>query len=262
MKVSVVIPSFNNLNKKINYLSFSRNFGHQSALRAGLDYSTGDCVISMDGDLQHPPELIPDLIEKWKEGYDIVYTLREDDKKTSFLKKFTAGIFYNLINSLSNISIPKGAADFRLLDRSVVDILKTFKENTLFLRGLISWLGFRQYGIKYTPHERFSGKTKYSVKKMMMFAITGITSFSVKPLHLSTVIGVLLSITAFIYGFYALIIKFFSNEALPGWTSVLVSVLFIGGVQLIMMGIIGEYMGKLFIESKKRPNYILKDKSL
>ncbi|HPO49863.1 MAG TPA: glycosyltransferase family 2 protein [Spirochaetota bacterium] len=252
----------NSLNKKINYLSFSRNFGHQNALRAGLDYCDGDCAISMDGDLQHPPELIPELIEKWKEGYDIVYTLRGDGKKTSFFKKFTANLFYNMINSMSNINIPKGAADFRLLDRSVVEVLKTFTENTLFLRGLISWLGFKQYGVKYSPCERFSGKTKYSIKKMTMFALTGITSFSVKPLHLSTIIGVILSIIAFFYGIYAILIKLFSNEALPGWTSVLVSVLFIGGVQLIMMGIMGEYVGKLFIESKKRPNYILKDKSL
>lgn len=252
----------NSLNKKINYLSFSRNFGHQNALRAGLDYCDGDCAISMDGDLQHPPELIPELIEKWKEGYDIVYTQREDGKKTSFFKKFTANLFYNMINSMSNINIPKGAADFRLLDRSVVEVLKTFTENTLFLRGLISWLGFKQYGVRYSPCERFSGKTKYSLKKMTMFALTGITSFSVKPLHLSTIIGVILSIVAFFYGIYAILIKLFSNEALPGWTSVLVSVLFIGGVQLIMMGIMGEYVGKLFIESKKRPNYILKDKSL
>ncbi len=252
----------NRANQKVNYLSFSRNFGHQNALRAGLDYSTGDCVISMDGDLQHPPELIPDLIDKWKEGYDIVYTIREDSKKTSFFKRVTANLFYGLINSMANIDIPKGAADFRLLDRGVVEILKNIKENTLFLRGLISWLGYKQFGINYTPNERFSGKTKYSLKKMMMFAVTGITSFSVKPLHISTVLGVILSIIAFIYGFYAIIIKLFTREAIQGWSSVLVSVLFIGGFQLILMGIIGEYIGKLFIESKKRPNYIVKEKSL
>jgi len=248
-------------NKRIQYLSFSRNFGHQNALRAGLDYATGDCVISMDGDMQHPPELIPKLIEKWREGYDVVYTLRKDDPKTSFFKRKTASYFYGIMNRFSDIKIDRGAADFRLMDNSVVEVLKSIKENDLFMRGMVSWLGFKQCAIEYMPEERYWGKTKYSFGKMFKFAISGITSFSTKPLQLSTMIGYIIATLAFIYGVYAVIIKLFTTNTVSGWTSVLTVVLFIGGIQLIMIGILGEYIGKLFIESKKRPNYIIKDKS-
>lgn len=249
-------------NNKIHYLSFSRNFGHQNALRAGLDYATGDCIISMDGDMQHPPELIPKLIEKWQEGYDIVYTLRKDDPKTSFFKRKTASCFYWIMNKFSNVKIDKGAADFRLLDKNVVEVVKSIKENDLFMRGMVSWLGFKQYAIEYIPEERHWGKTKYTLGKMIRLAITGITSFSLKPLHISTMLGYIIATLAFLYGIYAIIIKLFTNNTISGWTSVLTVVLFIGGIQLIMIGILGEYIGKLFIEAKKRPNYIIKEKSL
>lgn len=249
-------------NGKIHFLSFSRNFGHQNALRAGLDYATGDCVISMDGDLQHPPELIPKLIEKWQEGHDIVYTVRKDDPKLSFAKRKTAKIFYGLMNRFSDIKIDKGAADFRLLDRNVVEVVKTIKESNLFMRGMISWLGFKQCGIEYMPDERQWGKTKYSMKQMTKLALAGITGFSVKPLRISTMLGYVLAILAFVYGIYAIAIKIFTENVVSGWTSLLAGVLFIGGIQMIMIGILGEYVGKLFIESKKRPNYIIKEKSL
>lgn len=257
----VAIKAQKKINNKIHYLSFSRNFGHQNALRAGFDYAKGDCVILMDGDMQHPPELIPKLIEKWQGGCDIVYTIRKDDPKSSYLKRKTADIFYDIMNRFSDIKIDKGAADFRLVDRSVVEIIKTLKESNLFMRGMISWLGFKQYGIEYMQEKRHWGETKYTLKKMLKLAITGITSFSVKPLHISTMFGYVLATFAFIYGIYAIIIRLFTNNAISGWTSVLAGVLFIGGIQMIMIGILGEYIGKLFIESKKRPNYIIKEKS-
>lgn len=256
-----IIRQERNQNKKIHFLSFSRNFGHQNALRAGLDYSSGDCVISMDGDLQHSPELIPGLIKKWQEGYDIVYTIRKDHPEFPILKSKAAGIFYNFMNRFSDIEIDKGAADFRLLDRSVVEVMKTIKESGLFIRGMISWLGFRQCGIEYMPEKRHSGRTKYTFTKMIRFAIDGIVSFSIKPLHISTLLGYTIAILAFIYGIYAVAIKLFTNQAVLGWTSLLVTILLIGGIQMILIGILGEYIGRLFIEAKKRPNYIIKEKS-
>ncbi|MFH0976568.1 MAG: glycosyltransferase family 2 protein [Spirochaetota bacterium] len=256
-----VIKKLNSNDANIKYLSFSKNFGHQNALKAGLDYAKGDCVISMDGDLQHPPELIPQLIEKWQEGYDIVYTLRKDDPKTGTIKKITAKIFYKLSNFLSDIKIEHGSADFRLVDRSVVEVIRPLHESPLFFRGIIRWLGFKQYGVEYMPEERFWGKTKYSFRKMFSFAISGITSFSVKPLHFSTKIGTIIAFLSFCYGLFALYIGLFTNKAIEGWTSLLIVISFIGGIQLIMIGIIGEYLGRLFMSQKCRPNYIIKEKS-
>lgn len=248
-------------NKKVQYLSFSRNFGHQLALKAGIDHATGDCVISMDADLQHPVELIPNMIEKWREGFDIVYTVRADDPSLSLFKRATAKLFYKLINMISDIKIERGAADFRLLDKRVIQVLKEIHEPYLFLRGIIPWVGFSQFALQYMPNARYSGKSKYSFRKMVLLAFNGITSFSTKPLHVSTLLGFFISIVSFVYGFYAIIVNLFTDKAVSGWASVITSVLFIGGIQLLMLGIIGEYLGKLFIESKRRPPYIIKEKS-
>lgn len=256
-----LIKKLSEENRKIKYLSFSRNFGHQNALRAGLAYTSGDCVISMDGDLQHPPELILKLVEKWQEGYRIVYTIRNDSQKLSFLKRHTANLFYAIMTKLSDVNIPRGAADFRLLDKEIVEIILKIEENTFFLRGLVAWLGFEQFAIKYEPEVRFAGKTKYSLKKMISFAISGITSFSVKPLRLATVAGFVIAVLAFFYALYALYVKIFTDSALSGWTSVLVSILFLSGIQLLTFGIMGEYVGKLFMQAKGRPSYIIKEKN-
>jgi dolichol-phosphate mannosyltransferase len=256
-----ILKGLHTKNSRIRYISLARNFGHQNALKAGIDHASGDCVITMDADLQHPPELVPQLIEKWLEGYEVVYTIRKNDPGLSFLKRKTSGMFYRLMNWLSDIHMPKGTADFRLLDRAVVEVLKDIKEYFLFFRGMAVWVGFRQYGIEYIPDKRFSGQTKYSFRRMLGFALTGITSFSLKPLRLSVLLGVILAVLAFGYGIYAILLKLFSDRAIPGWASVLVSVLFIGGIQLIVLGIIGEYIGKLFMESKRRPHYIVKEKS-
>ena len=256
------LKELNTQNSRINYLSFSRNFGHQSALRAGYHFASGDCVICMDGDLQHPPELIPKMIEKWKEGYDIVNTIRKDSMQSGVFKRITSAFFYLLLNKLSDIKIEKGSADFRLVDKSIVEIIRNFRESPLFFRGIISWLGFKQYSIEYFPDERKWGKTKYSVSRMFRFAMSGITSFSIKPLQLSAIVGLIVAILAFLYGLYAVYIKIFQNNTIPGWTSTLIVISFIGGLQLIMIGILGEYIGKLFIESKRRPDYIIREKSL
>lgn len=248
-------------NTKIQYLSLSRNFGHQNALRAGIDYATGDCVISLDGDFQHPPELIPDMINKWQEGYDIVYTIRKDTVKISLFKKITSQLFYKILNIFSDINIEQGAADFRLIDKKVAAGFNKIRENEIFFRGMVKWLGFKQIGIEYVPNERLWGKSKYSLKKMVALAFSGITSFSVKPLRISLFIGTSIAFLSILYGIYALYIKVFTNKSIEGWTSVFFMVTLIGGVQLIMIGVLGEYIGKLFIESKKRPNYITKENS-
>lgn len=254
------IKEIRNKNKKIKIISFSRNFGHQNAIKAGFDYSTGDCVISLDSDLQHPPGLIDEMIEKWQQGYQVVYAVRNNFKSLGFFKRTTSKLFYKIINSISDIKMTYNAADFRLIDREVVNAIKQFKENYLYIRGIVSWVGFKQTTIKYKQEKRFSGESKYSLKKMIKFALSGITSFSIKPLKLSLILGFIISFFSFLYGLYALYIAFFTDRAITGWTSVIVSVLFIGGIQLFMIGVLGEYLGKLFMENKRRPNYIIKDK--
>ncbi len=256
------IQKLSDQNPHIKYMSFSRNFGHQKALKAGLDHASGDCAISMDADLQHPPELIDRMIEKWDQGYEVVCAIRQETKDLPPFKRKSAALFYKLLNLISSIDLKSGAADFRLMDRSVVDVFKGFNEHHLFLRGLVSWMGFKECFIEYAPNNRLSGRSKYSVKKMCLFALDGLTSFSVKPLHLATILGLIVSLLAFLYAIFALVAKFVANRVVSGWTSVLISVLFIGGIQLLMLGIIGEYLGKLFIESKKRPNYVIREKKL
>jgi glycosyltransferase involved in cell wall biosynthesis len=258
-KTLSILEKLSKNNDNVKYLSFSRNFGHQSALRAGLEYSTGDCVISMDADLQHPPEILQSLIDKWKEGYDIVYTIRKDVENISRFKKVTASLFYKLINNLSDIEIKQGSADFRLLDKRIVNVLTNdITEYHLFYRGLISWIGYNQAAIEYIPNKRFSGDSKYSILKMMNFAIDGITSFSIKPLKLAILLGLILSLLSGLYGIYVIGMLIFNDETVKGWTSVMLSILFIGGINMILLGIIGEYIGKLYIQSKKRPYFLIK----
>ena len=246
----------------VKFIHFSRNFGHQNALRAGLDFANGHAVISLDADLQHPPELIPALISHWKAGNKVVFTKRKDTKDFTFFKRLTSKMFYRLVNYLSETKLEEGTADFRLLDRAVVEALKNFKEDNLFYRGIIPGLGFKQFGIEYNPHERFSGQTKYTFSKMVRFALTGITSSSAKPLYFSIYLGAFLAICSFFYAMYAIYVSIFTTEAVAGWTSTIASILFIGGIQLMMLGIVGIYLGKLFSESKKRPNYIIEESNI
>ena len=251
------IQALQSKQQQIHYIQFSRNFGHQHALKAGLDHARGRAVISLDADLQHPPALIAPMIQHWKDGAQVVYTRRQDKQHVGFFKKLSAKAFYWLANRLSEVPIEEGTADFRLLDRKVVDAIKGFKESHLFLRGLIPTLGFKQVALDYQPAARFSGKTKYSFAKMFHFAINGITSSSAKPLYFSIYLGLFFAFLAFIYGCYAIYIAMFTNAAITGWTSLIASVLFIGGIQMILIGIVGIYLGKLFVQSKQRPTYII-----
>ncbi|NDE03559.1 MAG: glycosyltransferase [Flavobacteriia bacterium] len=247
---------------KVHYLQFSRNFGHQHALKAGLDHARGAAVISLDADLQHPPALIADMLHHWRNGAEVVYTRRQDKQNVGFFKKMSAKAFYWLANRLSEVPIEEGTADFRLLDRKVVDAIKSFKESHLFLRGLIPTLGFKQVALDYEAAARHSGQSKYSFGKMLRFAINGITSSSAKPLYFSIYLGLFFAFLAFVYGCYAIYIAVFTNAAITGWTSLIASVLFIGGIQMILIGIVGIYLGKLFVQSKQRPNYIIKTETL
>lgn len=247
---------------RFRYLSFSRNFGHQMALKAGLDAARGECVVSLDADMQHPPELILQMLKKWGEGFDVIYTIRKDPKKTS-LKNFTSSLFYRLFSFLTvrQVGLTAGAADFRLLDRSVVNVLKEIKETSLFLRGMIQWVGFKQFTIEYTPEKRHAGTSKYNPLKMLRLAVDGITSFSIFPLRVSIFLGLALWLSTLIYVAYAVFAHLFLGNTITGWTSLIVSVLLTSGTQLLMMGIMGEYLGKLFMESKHRPSYIIRQMS-
>lgn len=244
--------------KKLFFIELSRNFGHQNALKAGVDAAKANAVITMDGDMQHPPELLPLLLQKWEEGYDVVYTRREDDRKLSYFKKKTSKSFYNIMNYLSEVKFEPGTADFRLMDEKVVQVFSDFSENELFIRGLVSWLGFKQFAIDYTPAERFSGTSKYTIKRMMRFAIQGITSFSTRPLHIAIFLGIGLSFFAFIFYLGYVLYSIYYGHVISGWASVISTIVFFGGLNLLVLGIIGMYIGKLFIQSKQRPNYLIR----
>jgi glycosyltransferase involved in cell wall biosynthesis len=247
------------LHDNIFYVELSRNFGHQNALKAGIDLvkNDADAIISMDGDMQHPPKIIPKLIQKWEEGYEVVYTIREEDKKLSYFKNKSSNMFYGLMNKLSDIKFEPGTADFRLIDKKVAQVFSDFSENELFIRGIINWVGFKQFAVNYEPNERFSGKSKYTFGKMMRFAIQGITSFSTKPLSMAIILGISLSVLAFIFYIGYVIYSIYYGHVISGWASVITTVVFFGGLNLVVLGIIGVYIGKLFMQSKGRPNYLI-----
>jgi polyisoprenyl-phosphate glycosyltransferase len=245
---------------KVFGISLSRNFGHQIAIMAGLQQSKGALVVMMDADLQHPPEVIPQLIEEQKKkGFDIINTRRLDAKGTGIAKKTSSRFFYSLMNSLSDVRIEPAAADFRLMTRKAVNAFLQFEERDRFTRGLISWMGFSQSVVEYRASERHAGKSKYTLKKMLHFGIDGITSFSSRPLRISFYTGLVVFLIGIAYAVYA-IAQHFSGDTVPGWTSILVSVLIIGGFQLLSIGIIGEYIARIFNETKARPLYFIKDK--
>jgi dolichol-phosphate mannosyltransferase len=246
---------------RIKYISFSRNFGHQQALRAGLNEAKGQVVITMDADLQHPPQLIPELIAKWQQGYEIVHTLRLNDTGIGVMKRITSRLFYKFMNLVSDVHFESGMADFRLMDRKPVDIIKNCPENDLFLRGMIVWCGFRQAKLTYKAQKRFAGKTKYSYKKMIAFAVNGITSFSIRPLKLSILLSFFLGFLSFCEILYVLYIVFFTQQSISGWASLAILISILGTIILFMLGIIGEYLGRLFIQSKERPSYIISKKN-
>jgi len=260
-KTMLTLKNMAKVKPTLFYIEFSRNFGHQLALKAGLDRATGDCVISLDADLQHPPELITEMLKKWEEGYEVVYTRRIEDKTLSFKKRKTSTYFYKLLNALSSIDLEEGTADFRLMDRKVIDVFRDFEENDPFIRGLVKWMGFQQIAIDYIPSQRFSGSSKYNLKKMMRFALHGVTSFSIKPLYTAVYLGFVFSFLSVLYLPYVLF-SFYEGMEVSGWASLIMTIVFFGGLQLIILGIIGIYIGKMFMQTKNRPNYIIKSTNL
>ena len=248
--------------KKVKVISFSRNFGHQAAVTAGLKYVTGDAIVIMDADLQDPPELIPDMLKYWEDGYEVIYGKRKTREGESAFKLLTAKAFYNTLNKLSDVEIPKDTGDFRLVDKKVVDVINSLPEHNKFLRGLFSWVGFKQYAYEYERKERFAGKTKYPLKKMLKLAQDGILSFSTKPLKIVGgfgIISVIISIAILIYSILSFAFKW--NNLTPGWTSLMCTVTFLGGVILISLWMIGEYIARIYDETKQRPQYIV-DKTI
>jgi len=256
-----IIKNLAETDPKLFYVEFSRNFGHQPALKAGLDLAQGDCVISLDADLQHPPELFKQMLEKWEEGFEVVYTRRMEDKSLSFKKRKSSAYFYKLMNSLSDVELEEGTADFRLLDRKAVDAFRNFTETDPFIRGLIKLLGFKQFAIDYIPDKRFAGASKYNLAKMRRLAIQGVTSLSIKPLHTAVYLGFVFSIASLLYLPYVLF-AFYEGIEVNGWASLIMTISFFGGLQLIILGIIGIYVGKMFMQTKNRPNYIIRSTNL
>lgn len=242
----------------VKIISFSRNFGHQAAVTAGIRNVTGDAIIIMDADLQDPPELFEGMIEKWEEGYEVVYGKRKTREGESIFKLLTARMFYNTLNKLSEIEIPKDTGDFRLVDRKVIDVIATLPEHNKFLRGLFSWVGFNQYAYEYNRVNRVAGKTKYPFKKMFKLATDGVLSFSAKPLKIVGAIGIFSVIVSIIILIYSIVSYMFKlNSLTPGWTSIMCTMTFIGGIILISLWMIGEYIARIYEESLGRPEYII-----
>jgi len=244
---------------RVKVVDFARNFGHQIAITAGADYARGDAVVIIDADLQDPPAVILELLAKWREGYEVVYAVRAERKGETWFKEFTARLFYRIIYRITEIDIPMDTGDFRLMDRKAVNALKGIREKHRFMRGLSVWVGFRQTGVKYVRAERYAGETKYPLKKMLKFALDGITSFSYLPLQLATYVGFLAAGLSIVGIIAAVILRLSGSQAFYGQASTLVSVLFLGGVQLISLGIIGEYLGRIYDEVKGRPLYIVSE---
>jgi polyisoprenyl-phosphate glycosyltransferase len=245
---------------RIRVVRFSRNFGHQIAITAGLEHSSGDAVVIIDADLQDPPEVIAEFVQKWLDGYDVVYGLRTERGGETAFKLWSAKIFYRLISRLSETAMPLDTGDFRLMDRRVVDALLSMPERDRFVRGMVSWLGFSQIAVPYRRARRVAGVTKFSLSKMIRFALDGIFSFSILPLRLATWVGFAASALAIIGILVAVFDRLFATGWVKGWTSTVIAILFIGGVQLICLGIIGEYVGRIYGESKQRPLYVVREK--
>lgn len=246
----------------VKYLSFSRNFGHQIAVSAGLDFCTGEAVVIIDGDLQDPPELISKMYERYKEGYKVVYAKRKTREGETWFKKATAKIFYRLLASMTSIDIPVDVGDFRLIDRVIVEHLRNMPEKSKYIRGQIAWIGYKQTFVEYHRDARLYGTTNYPLKKMLRFALDGITAFSDKPLKIASGLGIFSAIVSLLALVYALVSHFCFHATITGWTSLILSVLFIGGVQLITIGIIGEYIARINNDVRNRPLYILDEKNI
>lgn len=244
---------------RVRVIKFSRNFGHQIAITAGVDEARGDCVVVIDSDLQDPPEVIPEMIAQWRSGSDVVYGVRSDREGETAMKLMTASMFYRLLGRLTNVQIPANVGDFRLMSRRVVDQLRLLREKDRFVRGLVSWVGFKQTGVTYHRAARQAGVTKYPLAKMLKFAFDGITSFSTVPLKLATWMGYLAALAAVLY-LLSVFVQRAMGITVEGWATIMVAMLFLGSVQLICLGILGEYLGRIFNEVKPRPMYVIEER--
>jgi dolichol-phosphate mannosyltransferase len=244
---------------RFRLVRLSRNFGHQIALTAGVDLAAGDAVIVMDADLQDPPEVVLDLAKRWREGFDVVYAVREERVGETRFKRATASWFYRGFNRISEVKVPLDVGDFRLVDRRALDVFSSMRESNRFVRGMFSWIGLSQTGVVYTRHERFAGETKYPLRKMLRFAATGVISFSSAPLRFALNVGFAVSLMSFALAIWSLIVKFAGIYHVPGWTSIVVVTTLIGGIQLIVLGVIGEYIGDIHDEVKRRPLYVVSE---
>jgi polyisoprenyl-phosphate glycosyltransferase len=240
-------------------IDFSRNFGHQTAVTAGIDYANGDAIVIIDADLQDPPEVIPVLLDKWRQGYEIVYAKRKKRSGETWFKLITAKYFYRFLNYMSDIDIPKDTGDFRIIDRKVADVFKIMTERNRFVRGMFSWIGFRQTYVEYERDERFAGETKYPLKKMIKFASDGIIAFSTKPLRFVMTLGFVSVLISLFVLCYTIIIKLFGQQVQAGWASIMVAITFFSGVQLLGVGIVGQYIARIYDESKNRPIYVVRE---
>ena len=244
---------------RLTVIELARNFGHQVALTAGVDLAVGGAVIVMDADLQDPPEVVLELVKRWREGYDVVYAVREHRKGETRFKRATAAAFYRAFNRISAVKVPVDVGDFRLVDRRALEVFSQMRESNRFVRGMFSWIGLSQTGVVYTRHERFAGETKYPLRKMARFAATGVISFSAAPLRAALNLGFFVSFVSFALGVWSVVVKLSGLYNVPGWTSIVVVTTFIGGIQLIVLGVIGEYIGDIHTEVKRRPLYVIGD---
>ena len=254
-----MIKGFAEMDKRVAYVNLSRNFGKEIAMIAGLDHVTGDATVVIDADLQDPPELIPEMIKYWEEGYDDVYAKRSSREGETWFKKFSSTAFYNILEKSTRVPIQKDTGDFRLLDRRAVEALKEFRESERYTKGMFSWIGFNKKEISYDRDPRAAGETKWNYGRLINFAIDGITSFTTGPLRFSTYMGVLISFAAFIYLLIVVFQAIFVGNTLAGYPSMMAVILFLGGVQLLSLGIIGEYVGRIFNETKRRPLYFVEE---
>jgi polyisoprenyl-phosphate glycosyltransferase len=247
----------NRRDPRFKVLQLSRNFGHQIAITAGLDFAAGRAVIVMDADLQDPPETVLAMAKRWREGFDVVYGVRRERRGETRFKRFTAAVFYRLLKRFADIEIPADTGDFRLLDRKALDAYLAMREHDRYVRGMVSWVGFNQVGVAYSRDERRAGTTKFPFRKMLRFAADGIVSFSNAPLRLALGLGFLVSVASFVYGFVAILLKVTGAFTVPGWTTIILATSLLGGVQLIVLGVVGEYVGRTYLETKQRPLYII-----
>jgi len=258
-QTAFILGGFCENDSSVRLINFTRNFGHMPAISAGMEYARGQAVFVIDADLQDPPELFPEMVAKWKEGYHVVYGKRIKRKGESIFKKLSAKLFYRFLRVMTSVDLPPDTGEFRLIDRQVCDTVNKLPEKNRYIRGLVSWVGFKQVPVEYEREKRFAGVTKYPLRKMLKFAMDAITSFSYKPLKLATMLGFTISVISFLYILYVIYQVFFTDRTVEGWASTIAAILFTQGIVLMILGLMGEYIGRIYTEIQNRPNYIIQE---